>query len=70
MEEFTLGKHEFIALCDLLKTLGWSASGGEAKMLIATGAVTVDGMVETRKRCKLRPQQVVAFDHQQVRIVA
>jgi len=70
MEEFALGRHEFIELCDLLKVLGWTASGGEAKALIATGAVTVNGMVELRKRCKLRPSQVVGFDGRQVRIVA
>jgi len=70
MEEFDLGRHEFIELCDLLKLLGWTASGGEAKTLIAAGAVTVNGMVERRKRCKLRPSQVVGFDGHQVRIVA
>jgi len=70
MEHFELGRHEFIELCDLLKLLGWTSSGGEAKARIATGAVTVNGAVETRKRCKLRPGQTIEMDGRQVRITS
>jgi len=52
---------EFIALNDLLKVTGVCASGGAGKALVATGTVAVDGAVETRKTCKIRPgQRVVA----------
>lgn len=59
-----------VALCDLLKHAGLAESGGAAKHAIAGGAVTVDGVVETRKRCKIRPGQVVAIGGRQVKVVA
>ena len=61
---------EFIPLNDLLKLLGLAPSGGAAKALIAEGAVTVDGEIETRIRRKLRPGQVVRFADEEIRIVA
>lgn len=60
---------DHIELCDLLKHAGLADSGGAAKHAIAGGLVTVDGVVETRKRCKVRPGQVVAFDGRQVKVV-
>ena len=50
---------EFIELHKLLKIEGICASGGEAKMLVASGAVRVDGVVESRKACKIRAGQIV-----------
>jgi ribosome-associated protein len=68
MKEFSLGNHEFIALCDLLKITDLASSGAEAKHLIADGKVTVDGVVELRKRCKIRPGQVVTFGGSSVKV--
>jgi ribosome-associated protein len=62
--------HEHIELCDLLKHAGLSESGGAAKHLIAAGSVTVDGAVELRKRCKIRPGQVVETAGQRVVVTA
>ncbi len=59
---------ETIALCDLLKITGLCGSGGEAKLVIAEGLVTVDGAVETRKRCKIRAGQLVAYRGDQIRV--
>lgn len=59
---------DFIELCDLLKNVGLSESGGSAKQSIAAGEVTVDGVVETRKRRKVRPGQVVEFEGQKVNV--
>ncbi|MDB5294813.1 MAG: RNA-binding protein [Phycisphaerales bacterium] len=68
--EVTLNEgSEHIALCDLLKHAGLSESGGAAKMLIAEGAVRVDGVTETRKRCKIRPGQVVETGGQTVKVI-
>lgn len=50
---------EFIELHNLLKVEGICASGGEAKMLVASGSVLVDGVVELRKACKIRAGQSV-----------
>lgn len=66
---FTLEK-EFIELHTLLKLLALAHSGGAAKTLIADGAVTVDGHVETRKACKIRAGQVVRLGEDEVRVVA
>lgn len=60
--EFVLSG-EFIELNNLLKLTGVCDSGGAGKALVASGAVTVDGQVETRKTCKIRAgQKVVAGD--------
>ena len=54
--------NEYIELCKLLKTVNLVMSGGEGKEVVAQGLVTVDGELETRKRCKIRAGQVVAFE--------
>ena len=50
---------EYIALCDLLKTVGIAQSGGQGKVFVADGNVTVDGAIELRKTAKIRAGQVV-----------
>lgn len=70
MANFSLGKHPHVELCDLLKLEGWSESGAQAKIAIADGLVNVDGVVETRKRCKIVAGQTVEFDGQRVTVTA
>lgn len=70
MEEFALAGHEFIELHKLLKVTGISLSGGEAKVIIAEGLVTVDGHVELRKRCKILPGQIVQCNGTSIAVVA
>ncbi|MEC5384794.1 RNA-binding S4 domain-containing protein [Uliginosibacterium sp. H3] len=55
---FTLNS-EYIELDKLLKLLAIAPSGGIAKMMVAEGAVSVDGELETRKTRKLRAGCVV-----------
>ena len=52
---------DYIQLDQLLKTTGLCHSGGFAHAEIEAGKVTVDGVVETRKRAKLRPGQQVVY---------
>ena len=52
-------KGEHVRLCDLLKLAGITETGGRGKLLVAAGAVTVDGKVESRKTAKIRAGQVV-----------
>lgn len=52
-------KGEYIALCDLLKTVGIAQSGGQGKVFVADGNVTVDGEIELRKTAKIRKGQLV-----------
>jgi ribosome-associated protein len=60
---------EFVELHVLLKLLGLAPSGGAAKAMIAAGEVTVDGVVETRKACKIRGNQVVRVADEEVRVL-
>lgn len=50
--DFTL-TGEFVELHNLLKITGLADSGGSAKVIVASGAVKVDGAVELRKTCKI-----------------
>jgi ribosome-associated protein len=68
MIEFKLNGKEFVALCDLLKLTDLTESGGAAKHLIAAGEVKVDGIVETRKRCKIRAGQRVEFQGKLIQV--
>ncbi|QYJ91374.1 MULTISPECIES: RNA-binding S4 domain-containing protein [Shewanella] len=61
---------EFIELYKVLKVQSMTSAGGEAKMVISEGLVTVDGEVETRKRKKVIAGQVVSYNGESVTIVA
>ena len=52
---------DYIQLDQALKASGLCHSGGFAHSEIETGAVRVDGIVETRKRAKLRPGQRIEY---------
>lgn len=67
--EFRL-RGEHVALCDLLKLAGIADSGGQGKLMIASGEVTVDGRPEARKTAKIRANQTVRCLGQTVRVVA
>jgi ribosome-associated protein len=67
--EFNLDGHLHIELCNLLKATGLCHSGGMAKMVIGDGAVCVDGIIETRKRCKIKSGQIVEFDQQRIKVI-
>jgi ribosome-associated protein len=67
--EFKL-RGEHVALCDLLKLTGIADSGGQGKLMIANGEVTVDGQPESRKTAKIRANQTVQCLGRTVRVVA
>lgn len=60
--EFDLDGNEFIELNQLLKLLSLVNSGGEAKMVISNGDVSVNGEVELRVRNKIRTGFKVEFN--------
>ena len=67
MEKFKLKEaEEYIELNNLIKMLGWVATGGEAKAVIDQELVTVNGAVETRRRKKVRVGDTVQFDGNEV----
>jgi ribosome-associated protein len=57
-----------IELCQLLKFANLVQSGGEAKTVIARGLVRVNGEVETRKRKKLNPGDMIEFAGEKFKI--
>jgi len=61
---------DFVELNQLLKLAGLCDSGGGGKALVASGAVRVDGVVETRKTCKIRAGQRVEVGDARIDVVA
>lgn len=61
---------EFVELNQLLKLTGLCDSGGMGKAIVASGEVTVDGVVELRKTCKIRAGQVVRLEGVEIRVRA
>ena len=57
-----------IELYKVLKLEGLTGSGGSAKLLIADGQVSVNGNVETRKRKKIVPGDIVKFGDELIEI--
>ena len=61
---------EFVELNQLLKLVGVCDSGGAGKRLVAAGNVSVDGLLELRKTCKIRAGQMVSLDGLKIRVNA
>ena len=56
---------EYIKLQDLLKFAGAVETGGDAKLIIQEGRVSVNGEVCTMRGKKIRPGDVVTFRGQE-----
>lgn len=61
---------DHVELNQLLKLTGLCDSGGAGKQLVASGAVSVDGVVELRKTCKVRAGQRVVVGGNEIRVRA
>jgi ribosome-associated protein len=59
---------EQIELIQLLKATGLCGTGGEAKIVVSEGLVTVGGKTETRKRCKLIRGQRIEYNGHTIEI--
>lgn len=59
---------EFIKLQDLLKLANLVDTGGEAKIVIQNGDVSVNGEVCTMRGKKIRPGDTVAFDGKELTV--
>lgn len=57
-----------IRLDHFLKMADMVATGGQAKVLIQSGYVSVNGEVETRRRRKLVEGDVVEFDGEELEV--
>ncbi|MFD2966440.1 RNA-binding S4 domain-containing protein [Sphingobacterium bambusae] len=68
MQTFSL-KGEYIQLIQLLKVMNWVEHGAMAQFVVEEGLVKYNGEVDYRKRLKVRKDDVVEFDGQQVKII-
>lgn len=68
MNEVVINR-EPVELYKVLKFEGLVASGGEAKMVVAEGLVTVNGQLETQKRKKLVAGDVIEFNGEKLNLV-
>ena len=68
MEEITI-QTEFIKLDSLLKFAALVGTGGEAKIVISDGLVSVNGEVCTARGKKIYNGDVVEFDGQKIRVL-
>ena len=59
---------EFIKLQDLLKLANLVGTGGEAKIVIQNGDVSVNGEVCTMRGKKIRPGDTVSFDGKELTV--
>jgi ribosome-associated protein len=59
---------EPVELYKILKFEGLVSTGGEAKLLIGDGQVTVNGEVETRRRKKIVNGDVIEFRGEQLQM--
>ena len=60
---------DHVELNQLLKLSGLCDSGGAGKMLVASGAVRVDGQPELRKTCKIHAGQIVQLGDVEIRVL-
>lgn len=58
-----------VELYKILKFEGLVGSGAEAKAVVAEGQVLLNGVVETQKRKKIMPNDVIEFGGEKLRIV-
>lgn len=60
---------EYIELIKLLKACGIAETGGMAKQMVEEGLVKCNGIVEDRKRLKVKKGDLVEFERDQIHVV-
>ena len=66
---FSLEGKEYVELKNLLKIASLVNSGGEAKIIIQNGEISVNGEIETRRGKKLRSGDVILLSQIEIKIV-
>lgn len=69
MKEISIGS-ETIELGKFLKFSGLAQSGGQAKMWIEQGLISVNGQRETRRRKKLTPGDAIEYEGQTLKVIS
>ena len=70
IDELAGKKIDFITLTQLLKITDCATSGGEAHALIESGQVRCNGLIDCRKRLKLRAGDVVEVGNYSITLLA
>jgi ribosome-associated protein len=65
MIEFKL-EGDFIPLIQLLKATNLVQTGGHAQIVVAEGLVKYNGVVDYRKRLKVKQGDIVEFDNKKI----
>ncbi|WP_131539132.1 RNA-binding S4 domain-containing protein [Pedobacter nototheniae] len=60
---------EFIPLIQLLKATGLVGSGGDAQMVVMDGLVKYNGVVDYRKRLKVKQGDIVEFAEHKIEVI-
>lgn len=60
---------EYIHMIQLLKAANVIESGGIAKMVVEDGLVTYNGVVDYRKRLKVKKGDIVTFDGIEIEVI-
>ena len=68
MQTFVL-KGEFIPMIQLLKAMNWVEHGAMAQHVVEEGLVKYNGVVDYRKRLKVRRGDVVELDDMKVQVI-
>lgn len=68
MQTFSL-KGDYIQLIQLLKAMNWVEHGAMAQYVVDEGMVLYNGVVDYRKRLKVKVGDVVEFDGQKVEVI-
>lgn len=68
MDEFKI-EGEYIELIALLKATGIAQTGGHAKFIVDEELVYRNGQLETRKRAKLIPGDVIEIEDIRLRLI-
>lgn len=67
MEEFKI-EGDYIELMALLKALGIAETGGHAKHIVDAGEVFRNGQIETRRRAKLIPGDLISIQEIKIKL--
>lgn len=66
--EFELTQ-DYIELIKLLKLTGVAETGGMAKAMVEEGEVSCNGTIESRKRLKVRKNDIVTIGDLEIKII-